>query len=108
MIKSSKTYIAKSLLLIGFLLVLSKGIHFIKHTNDVHCNEKVLFHLHEVEHECSLCDFILLPFLSVKTFSLTVFTVFLFITYSVELTLSILLPVYYFNIYRGPPILLNF
>ena len=36
---------------------IEKGIHDLAHANDDHCEAKGVFHIHELQHQCSICDF---------------------------------------------------
>lgn len=46
-----------SLLVLFVLPLVTKSVHDFGHRNDFHCSEKSSKHLHEQEHNCSLCDY---------------------------------------------------
>lgn len=53
--------IRKSFFLLTLILFLfpqvEKVLHEIEHINDFHCNEKSSTHLHELSHDCKLCEY---------------------------------------------------
>lgn len=36
----------------------NKGLHDFEHRNDFHCDAKGEKHLHQLEHSCTLCDYV--------------------------------------------------
>jgi hypothetical protein len=52
-----KKYAALFLLAVFAWPFVEKSLHEIEHAADEHCTDKSAAHYHELEHQCSLCDF---------------------------------------------------
>ena len=38
--------------------LVAEEVHTFEHRNDSHCTERSTTHFHEMEHHCSMCDFV--------------------------------------------------
>ncbi len=92
-------------LLLLFLFPLAeKEFHALEHGGDEHCAEHELMHLHEKEHDCTICDY---------TFEKT--AEFSFVSFQIHFTTFFTSPIVYrsylaskefsFYSHRGPPAL---
>ncbi|MEP7266854.1 MAG: hypothetical protein ABI844_04440 [Saprospiraceae bacterium] len=52
----SKSILSFQLLFVLLLPRIEQGIHYCEHNEKTHCTDNTSNHLHEVIHECKLCD----------------------------------------------------
>jgi hypothetical protein len=52
-----KKYLSLFLLAIFAWPFIEKGIHDAAHADDEHCSTHTAYHLHDQQHQCSICDF---------------------------------------------------
>jgi hypothetical protein len=51
-----RKYLSLFLLSIFAWPLVEKGIHDFSHADDEHCTSRTAYHIHDQQHQCSLCD----------------------------------------------------